>query len=231
MDVPEVRTALAGRLPKGPFRGVLFDMDGTLIDSSGAVLRSWLRWCDEFGIEREALAGSHGRTSINTINIVMADRPLAERAKAHARIREIELADTEGVVSLTGAHETFDLLDELGVPHAIVTSCEEELAGARVAAAGLPRPTVVVTASDVSHGKPGPEPYELGASLIGLTPAQCLVIEDAPAGLVSGRAAGAGGLIAVLGTTPVDVLARHAHAVVESVAQIPWRQLTQRPQP
>lgn len=216
---------IAPTRPEGPFAGVLFDLDGTLIDSTGAVLRSWLQWCEEFGVEPERLAGSHGRTSINTINVVMADRPPAEREEAHARIREIELVDTEGVVALAGAREAFDLLDELGVPHAIVTSCERELAGVRIAAAGLPRPSVVVTASDVAHGKPGPEPYVLGASMIGLTPAQCVVVEDATAGLVSGRAAGAGALVAVLGTTPGEVLARDADVVLESVARIPWREL------
>ena len=219
---------VAGRLPDGTFGGVLFDMDGTLIDSTDAVLRCWLQWAEELGVDRAALAGSHGRTSINTIRAVMADRPEAEQWAAHARIRELELADTEGVVALEGARETFELLDELGVPPAIVTSCEHELAGVRIAAAGLPRPTVVVTASDVSHGKPGPEPYLLGASLVGLAPERCLVVEDATAGLVSGRAAGAGALVAVLGTTPVEVLAPDADVVFESVAQVPWRTLFAR---
>src|SRR5690606_7742207 len=127
----------ASAYPKGPFGGVLFDMDGTLIDSTGAVLRSWLQWCDEFALQPESLVGSHGQTSINTINAVMADRSEAERRAAHARIREIELADTDGVVALNGAREAFELLDELGVPHAIVTSCEHELAGVRLAASGL----------------------------------------------------------------------------------------------
>lgn len=220
---------LAGLLPDRTFGGVLFDMDGTLIDSTGAVLRSWLQWADEFSVTREALAGSHGRTSINTIRAVMADRTEADQLAAHARIRELELADTEGVVALDGARETFELLDELGVPHAIVTSCEHELAGVRIAAAGLPRPTVVVTASDVSHGKPGPEPYLLGASLVGLEPGACVVVEDATAGLVSGRAAGAGALVAVLGTTPAQVLAPDADVVYESIATVPWRSLLARP--
>ena len=132
-------------------------------------------------------------------------------------------------MALDGARETFELLDELGVPHAIVTSCEHELAGVRIAAAGLPRPTVVVTASDVSHGKPGPEPYLLGASLVGVAPQDCLVVEDATAGLVSGRAAGAGGLVAVLGTTPAQVLAPDADVVYESIATVPWRSLLARP--
>lgn len=216
---------LFGRFPAGAFAGVLFDMDGTLIDSLGAVERSWLRWCDEFAVEPALLAGSHGRTSANTILAVMADRSDEERSRAHRRIGEIEVADTDGIVVLPGARETLAELHELGVLHAIVTSCERDLAEARLVAAGLPRPSVVVTASDVSHGKPGPEPYELGASLLGLAPADCLVIEDATAGLVSGRAAGAGGLVAVLGTTPAEVLARDADVVVESVASIPWSTL------
>lgn len=216
---------LSGAFPSGTFGGVLFDMDGTLINSTSAVMRSWLQWSDEFGIDRAALAESHGRTSINTIREVMADRTEAERLAAHARIREIELADIEGIEALAGAREAFEVLDELGVPHAIVTSCERELAEVRIVAAGLPRPTVVVTASDVSHGKPGPEPYELGASLLGLSPGDCIVVEDAPAGLVSGRAAGAGAVVAVLGTTPAEVLAKDADVVLESVADIPWATL------
>jgi sugar-phosphatase len=213
---------LAGRLPDRAFAGVLFDMDGTLIDSVGAVERSWLRWCEEFGIAPAALAGSHGRTSANTIAVVMAERSEADRGRAHARIGELEVADTEGVVVLPGAREALETLDRLGIPHAIVTSCESDLAAARLAASGLPRPSVIVTASDVSHGKPGPEPYERGAELLGLSPADCLVVEDATAGLVSGRAAGAGGLLAVLGTTPVDVLAEDADVVLESIADVDW---------
>ncbi|MEO7269271.1 MAG: HAD-IA family hydrolase [Knoellia sp.] len=217
---------LAGGIPARTFGGVLFDMDGTLIDSTPAVVRSWLQWCDEFGVAPEALAESHGMTSINTIRLVMGDRPEFEQLAAHARIREIEVADTEGIVALPGAVEAFKILDELGVPHAIVTSCERELAGVRIAAAGLPRPTTVVTASDVSHGKPGPEPYVLGASLLGLSPADCIVVEDATAGLVSGQAAGTGLVLAVLGTTTVEALAKDADVVVKSVATIPWERLT-----
>lgn len=213
---------LAGRLPARAFAGVLLDMDGTLIDSAGAVERAWLRWCDEFGVAPADLAGSHGRTSANTIAVVMADRSVEDRARAHARIRELEVADTDGVVVLPGAREALETLDRLGVPHAIVTSCEGPLADARLAASGLPRPAVIVTASDVSHGKPGPEPYERGAELLGLSPADCLVVEDATAGLVSGRAAGAGGLVAVLGTMPTEVLAVDADVVLGSIADIDW---------
>ncbi|MFC7490836.1 MULTISPECIES: HAD hydrolase-like protein [unclassified Knoellia] len=221
---------LWGAYPARTFAGVLFDMDGTLIDSLAAVNRSWLQWCEEFGIAPAALDGAHGRTSANTINIVMADRSEAERSVAHARIGEIEVADTEGIVVLPGAAEAFETLDRLGVPHAIVTSCERDLAQARLAATGLPRPTVVVTASDVSHGKPGPEPYVRGAALLGVPVGDCVVVEDATAGLVSGRTAAAGVLVAVLGTTTVDVLARDADVVVTSVADIPWAELT-RPSP
>ena len=112
------------------------------------------------------------------------------------------------------------------MPLAIVTSCERDLAAARLTASGLARPSVVVTASDVGHGKPGPEPYERGAALLGLSPGDCVVVEDATAGLVSGRAAGVGLLVAVLGTTPLEVLAEDADVVHESVADIDWRSLT-----
>lgn len=227
-DVSDKRDVLAGAYPARTFSGVLFDMDGTLIDSLGAVERSWLQWCEEFEIAPAALAGAHGRTSANTIAIVMADRTESERLAAHARIGEIEVGDTEGIAVLPGAIEAFETLDRLGVPHAIVTSCERDLAQARLVATGLPRPSVVVTASDVSHGKPGPEPYLRGAELLGVPVGDCLVIEDATAGLVSGRAAGAGGLVAVLGTTTVEALARDADVVVASVAAIPWAELTPR---
>ncbi|EAP98259.1 putative phosphatase [Janibacter sp. HTCC2649] len=220
---------LAGQFLERSFAGVLFDMDGTLIDSLAAVERSWLLWCEEFGIEPAALAGAHGRTSANTIAIVMAERTEAERLAAHARIGQIEVEDTEGIVVLPGAIEALEALDWLGVPHAIVTSCERDLAEARLAATGLPRPSVVVTASDVSHGKPGPEPYERGAAMLGVPVGDCVVVEDATAGLVSGRAAGAGLMVAVLGTTTVEILARDADVVVPSVADIPWQALVSSP--
>ncbi|PRY57095.1 sugar-phosphatase [Knoellia remsis] len=211
---------LAGRLPERAFAGVLFDMDGTLIDSIAAVERSWLLWTQEYGVDPLLLRGTHGQTARNTIAIVMADRTEDERGAAHIRIREIEVADTEGIVVLPGAREALESLDELGVPHAIVTSGERALAEARIAATGLPRPSVIVTASDVAHGKPGPEPYERGAELLGLSPADCLVVEDAVAGLVSARTAGAGGRLAVTGTTPVEELAPEADGVVAGLADV-----------
>lgn len=216
---------LAGAFPNGSYAGVLFDMDGTLIDSLAAVERSWIVWAEEFGIELSALEGSHGRTSANTIAVVMAGRTEEERRVAHRRVAEIEVADTRDIVLLPGAREAFEELDRLAIPHAIVTSCERELADARIAASGLPRPQVVITASDVAHGKPGPEPYERGAAALGMTPGQCIVVEDATAGLVSARAAGAGAVVAVLGTTPADVLAKDADVVLTSVADIPWPSL------
>lgn len=198
-----------------PFEGVLLDMDGTLIDSIPAVERSWLRWCGEFGVDPLRLRGLHGVTAANVIAEVLPER---QREAAHTRIREIEVADVDGIVVLPGAAELLEALAAGGVPTAIVTSGTRDLAEARIAATGLPHPPVVVTASDVERGKPWPDPWLEGARRLGVGPAQCLVVEDSMAGLRAAREAGCRGLVAVTSTSPRAELETLADLVVEDVS-------------
>lgn len=206
-DHPPDLSALLGRT----FDGVLFDLDGTLIDSTPAVVRSWLAWAVEYGVDPLALEGNHG---VPAGQIVASVLPEPEVAAALARIIEIELADVEGIRGLPGAA---DALLAAGTAGAIVTSCTRALALARLGATGLPVPAVLVTADDVRHGKPDPAPYLLGARLLGVDPATCLVVEDAPMGLIAGCRAGATTL-AVTTTTPVAELV--ADAVVGDLGDV-----------
>lgn len=200
-----------------PFGAVLLDMDGTLIDSIGSVERSWLRWCGEYDVDPARLAGFHGVTAANLIAELL---PEDVREAAFARIREIEVADVEGITVLPGASELLGALDAGRVPTAIVTSSTDDLAEARLRATRLPHPAVVVTASDVERGKPWPDPWLEGARRLGVDPADCLVIEDSVAGLRAARDAGCRGLVGVLGTTPREELEAVADVVLEDVSHL-----------
>jgi sugar-phosphatase len=187
------------------FDAILFDMDGTLISSIEAVDRSWALWGREHGLG-DAFRIAHGTPARSLVERLL---PAEQVEVALARITEIELGDTDGVRVLPGAAE---LLASLPAErHAIVTSCTRDLAAVRIAATGIGAPGVVVTADDVSRGKPDPEPFRRGAELLGFDPARCLVVEDAPAGLESGRAAGCATL-AVAGTHSLVELDADAHA-------------------
>ncbi|QIM22603.1 HAD-IA family hydrolase [Phycicoccus sp. HDW14] len=199
------------------FDAVLLDMDGTLIDSIAVVERSWLRWCEEFGVDPARLVGSHGVTAENLISGLL---PEDRRVEAFARIREIESGDVEGITILPGAAELLQALEAAGVPTAIVTSSTDDLAEARLTATRLPHPEVVVTASDVLRGKPFPDPWLLGAERLGVAPADCLVVEDAVAGLQAARAAGCGGLVAVTTTMQRAELAVEADLVTRDLAAL-----------
>lgn len=180
---------------------LLFDLDGTLIDSTAVVNRSWRRWCAEFGVTPEAFARvhAHGRPAAELVADLV---PAGVADQALARIVEIEVTDLDGVVALPGAHA---LLDGLPADRwAIVTSCTAPLARARLAHTGI-APPVLVTASDVTHGKPGPEPYLLGARRLGVAPEHCLVLEDAPTGLAAARAAGMRAAAVLTTHNPADL--------------------------
>jgi sugar-phosphatase len=210
-SVPTPASLVAG-LAGRRFEAVLFDMDGTLIDSTPVVVRSWVTWALERGIDPKRLEGHHG---VPAAQIVRGLVPEPEVEAAVARINALELADVEGITVLPGALEAVAALPE--ARRAIVTSCVRPLAAARIAASGLLAPSVVVTADDVPTGKPDPAPYLLGARRLGVDPASCLVVEDAPSGLLSAQAAGAATL-AVTTTTPADQL--DADAVIGTLADV-----------
>jgi sugar-phosphatase len=170
---------------------VLFDCDGVLVDSDASVLSAWSRWARDHALDpHEVTAMVHGRRSADTVALLVAE---AERAAALARIDRYEVEDAAGVAAIAGA---LDLLRS--VPRwAVVTSGTRALATARLAAAGLPLPSVLVTADDVRRGKPHPEGYLAAARGLGVDPARTVVLEDAQAGIDAARAAGVAAVVAV----------------------------------
>lgn len=194
------------------FEAVLFDMDGTLIDSTPSVERSWARWADRRGLDRGRITVAHG---VPARQILASFLPVAEVDGALVEIEAMEVADVEGIVVLPGALDALEALPPGRA--AIATSCTQPLAKARIAATGLPSPAVVVTADDVTVGKPHPGPYLLAAARLGVDPARCLVVEDAPAGLASGRAAGCATLALTTTHATADL---DADAVVASLADV-----------
>ncbi|SDF71326.1 sugar-phosphatase [Klenkia brasiliensis] len=174
--------ALTGRT----FDGVLFDMDGTLIDSMRGSLAAWHAWAAEFDVDPADLGALGGLPARRVVAELVAQ---PRRADALARIHDLEVAvAAEGIEVLPGAAEAFAALPANRV--AIVTSCTGPLLAARLAGSGLHAPREVVCVDDVANGKPSPDPFLLAAHRIGVDPHRCLVVEDAPAGLAAGRAAG-----------------------------------------
>jgi sugar-phosphatase len=163
---------------------VLADLDGTLVDSMAAARRAWAAWGRRRGIDGVAPQEANtGRPAREVIALVVDDLALIEEDTAF--VREREVSDVAGVVAYPGAAEI------LALPRAaIVTSCERPLALARLRATGLPVPDVLVTADQIARGKPAPDAYLLAAERLGADPAECVVLEDAPAGVAAGRAAG-----------------------------------------
>jgi sugar-phosphatase len=176
--------------------GLLFDLDGVLVDSTPAVARVWTKWALAKGFDDpdEIVRLAHGRPSIDTVRDLLPD---ADFEFENEVILRGEIEDTEGVVPLPGVRE---LLNSLPPDRwAIVTSCARPLAEVRLKTAGLPIPAKLQTSDDIRRGKPDPEPYLKGAALLSLPPNRCVVFEDAPAGIRSGKAAGA--LVIALPTT------------------------------
>jgi mannitol-1-/sugar-/sorbitol-6-phosphatase len=209
--------ATAHQVHDRTFDAVLFDMDGTLVDSTASVVRSWLRFAEENGISTADLqaAAGHGRPARD----IVADLfPPQRRDEALLRITRLEIDDVDGVVALPGAETA---LQVCGVLSAIVTSCSADLAVARQQAAGIPVPRVVVTADDVTRGKPHPEPFLRAAEILRVDPDRCLVVEDAPAGLRAGRAAGMTTLAVTTTHEPAELSADDlAHHVVADLASV-----------
>ncbi len=180
---------------------LLFDLDGVLIDSTPAVERVWHQWALEHGFNpEEVVARAHGRPSLATVRDYL---PNADHDAENREVERREIADLAGVVPLPGA---VALLASLPPDRwTIVTSCTRRLAEIRIKAAGLPLPARMVTATDITHGKPHPEPYLKGAALLGFPADQCVVLEDAPAGIRAGKSAAAR-VIALKTTAPPAAL-------------------------
>jgi HAD superfamily hydrolase (TIGR01509 family) len=166
-------------------------MDGTLVDSDAAVERAWTGWAAEHGVDPDAvLAIAHGSPPEPTVRRILPD--LDERAVARAAVRQMDLQydDLSDVVAAPGADALLAALDRLALPWAVVTSADVRLARARLGAAGIPEPPLLVTVEDVRVGKPDPEGYLVAAARLGVDPSRCLVVEDAGPGVAAGRAAG-----------------------------------------
>ena len=181
---------------------IIFDLDGVLVDSNGIAERHLRAWTDRHGVSFERIASLHrGRTTVETIRLVAPDLD----AKTEAALLEgAEAVDTDGLVAFAGAAQLL-----AGLPPerwAIATSGTRQTATIRLSHVGLPLPNVLVTADDVAAGKPSPEPYLLAARRLGIDPTRCVVIEDAPAGIASARAAGTR-VIGVTSTNSEDKLA------------------------
>src|SRR5882724_794026 len=196
--------------------GVLFDLDGVLVDSTPAVARVWSEWAREHGLDpEETVRKAHGRPSIATVRELL---PEADAEEEDAKIEHREMNDMEGMVALPGAVDLLSVLpeDRWGV----VTSGTRPLASKRLHTAGLPVPKHFVTASDIRRGKPDPEPYLIGVENLGFPAADCVVVEDAPAGVRSGRAAGA--RVIALRTTAGDDELRESGAnwIVDDLSKV-----------
>jgi sugar-phosphatase len=165
--------------------GILFDIDGTLVDSTTAVERSWRTWADEFQIDVDKVLGvCHGRRTEDVIAEFISPQ---QQSAAIARELALELSDLDGVVALPGARQVLNALPP--ERWAAVTSGERSLMIARLKASKLPVPQTLISAEDVSNGKPSPEGYLKAAAALGFQARDCLVVEDSPAGISAGRAA------------------------------------------
>jgi sugar-phosphatase len=194
--------------------GILFDLDGVLIDSTAGVTRVWNDWAIRHGLDPDTTAHTaHGRRAIDTVRL------LAPALDADAELLDLErreIADSYDVKVFAGAAR---LLTSLPPRRwAIVTSGTRDLARHRLEVAGLPIPELMITGSDIQHGKPHPEPYQRGAALLDLPPAQCVAVEDAPSGVRSALAAGMP-VLAVPTTYPTSELAA-ATALLPSLAAL-----------
>ncbi|WP_034916118.1 sugar phosphatase [Erwinia sp. 9145] len=172
-------------------KGFLFDLDGTLVDSLPVVERAWLSWASRRGIAgEEVLNFIHGKQAITSLRHFMPGASEDEIRDEFLLLEKTEAEDTDGIIALPGARQLLAMLSEMNIPWAIVTSGSLPVASARRQAAELPEPETMVTAERVQNGKPEPDAYLLGAQLLQLEPEECVVVEDAAAGILSGLAAG-----------------------------------------
>ena len=165
---------------------ILFDLDGVLVDSARVVVRAWHTWARQRGLDAgRFIEIAHGRRPAETLRLIAPDLDAESEA---AELERLETSDTDGILEIEGALELLGSLPEGS--WTVVTSGSRALASGRMRHVGLPLPERFVTADDVDNGKPHPEAYLKGADILGASPESCVVIEDAPAGVQSAKAAG-----------------------------------------
>jgi sugar-phosphatase len=192
-------------------------MDGVLVNSGNAVERVWRKWALAHNLDPAyVVEHAHGRRSAETLRVVA---PELEADQENLKVEQMEIEDKEGVVAVPGAIELLSSLPQ--DRFTIVTSATPALAFARLQHVGIPVPNRFISADDVVHGKPSPEPYLKGAALLGFAPEDCLVFEDTPAGIRAAKAAGMR-VIALQTTYPTEELTA-ADAIVKSLAEVEAR--------
>lgn len=192
--------------------GILFDLDGVLVDSARVVVRTWHTWASQKGLDAgRFIEVAHGRRPAETVRLVAPDLDAESEA---SELERIEVEDTDGLLEVEGALELLGVLPEGA--WTVVTSGSRSLASGRMRHVGLPLPKRFVTADDVENGKPHPEAYLRGAEILGVSPEACVVIEDAPAGVRSAKTAGM--RVVAVATTHREEQLREADVVVGALS-------------
>ncbi|MFL5913200.1 MAG: HAD-IA family hydrolase [Gaiellaceae bacterium] len=211
-------TVLSPAAVAGEYSAVLLDLDGTLVDSQASIDRAWSEWCRRYDVDHSEVAHLvQGRTAVDLIGTVRPGWPRARVTEAARFQLQVQEEDPEPGTAAAGARELLEALASES-RWAVVTACSERLARHRLASSGLPEPRVLVSVEDVARGKPDPEPYLVGAGRSDADPADCLVIEDAPAGVRSGLAAGCA--VVAVATTHAASDLREAAAVISDLTQL-----------
>lgn len=184
-------------------KAILFDMDGTLVDSTAIVERAWGNWAARHNLSLpDILAFSHGRPTISTLEQF---RPGHDHSADLEELARFEETETGGILAVPGAAEILSVMQAQNHPWALVTSAWRKLAETRVLAAGLPLPTVIVPIDEIQNGKPDPEGFLHAAAQLGVAPRDCVVFEDTRPGIDAGLRAGMQ-VIALLTTCPAEQL-------------------------
>lgn len=201
-------------MPTFKCSAILFDLDGVLVDSTPSVSRQWSLWARENHIDpKKAVEIAHGRRTIESVRLLA---PHLDAEAETKKIEQREVDDNEGVIVMRGADKLLE-----SIPPArwgVVTSGTRRLAASRLKVGNLPVPKVLISADDVVNGKPNPEPYLKGAERLKIKPAECLVIEDAPAGIASAHAAGMN--VIALTTTYEATALKEADAIVPALKDV-----------
>ena len=174
---------------------LLFDNDGVLVDSDEPVHDAWAAWAGHYGLDADEVLGQiHGRRTSESVALLLPD---GDHGAGLALIDRLEMEAADRTLAMPGARALLSAVVALGVPWAVVTSGTPPLARARLAAAGLPMPAVLVTGDDVPQGKPAPDPYLAAADHLGVPADACVVFEDSPPGVAAARAAGVAAVVGV----------------------------------